>query len=330
MLVLLLALGAAADTASGAATTAAVTSSEWPAERRELNELDPAKTLPCMSPSLQRGDFHVVFSGVKPGTCFHKYVAAMGLTNARVIVYRRVEDHAPLASWKMRCGIMGTEHLLLPSTGGDAAAFYSYALEFYDKLPRLATFWLHAHGESPHMPCDTLFARARTWYSQAEAAGPMAERVISFDPKVLDGSAAVRRSSQHHRHRSLLADDYDRNVRDLLSKWNVTLPGGDMPLSSRPALKDGRLRSCCSTFMAPSRSIQARPQGLYKDLLRMMITATDEAAAVKAGFEDIIFDLLDSGAWDNSARDFYRSAGEAQEIIKSHAALQHCKDNTCP
>ncbi len=86
----------------------------------------PNDELPCIEPSLGSNDLHVVIAGYKVDACHYQYAAEMGLTNAKVISYRRVDPELPLRRWELRCGVTVHERLLLPNHGLEAAAFYSY------------------------------------------------------------------------------------------------------------------------------------------------------------------------------------------------------------
>ena len=70
--------------------------------------------------------------------------------------------------WSLRCGIVATERLLLPNHGRDGAVFYTYAAQQYSALPNVGTIFLHGHGETWHIKCHDIFARARLWYAEAE------------------------------------------------------------------------------------------------------------------------------------------------------------------
>ena len=59
----------------------------------------------CEEPSLPPGAFHIIIAGHEARTCFTHYLWHLGLSNAKVFVYRRRVPEHPLAVWRGPCGI---------------------------------------------------------------------------------------------------------------------------------------------------------------------------------------------------------------------------------
>lgn len=118
----------------------------------------------CETPSLSRNSFHIVIAGYDSETCVNHYIWHLGATNADVFVYRREGIEEPAKFWTGPCGISVQEKILVPNFGRDAAAFYDYAIEVYDRPPEAMVF-LHGHGGlAHHTSCDAIFSRVHMYY----------------------------------------------------------------------------------------------------------------------------------------------------------------------
>ena len=123
-----------------------------------------ANQSPCESPALPVGSFHVVIAAHENKTCYTHYLWHMGLTNAHVFVYRRVQPQKVGQVRQGPCGVIVHERLMLPNKGKESAAFHSYVTEHYDNPP-LAVLFLHGPGPQDwHADCPTLVGRARLFY----------------------------------------------------------------------------------------------------------------------------------------------------------------------
>ncbi|KAG2493537.1 hypothetical protein HYH03_008351 [Edaphochlamys debaryana] len=253
----------------------------------------------------------------------------MGLTNAVVYKYRKLDEGNPLRSWQLACGVAVYERLMLPNLGSEALAFYSYLLEFYNKLPNLAVFFLHDHGEAWHVSCSSLAARSRLWYQEAVEGGPMMGRMISFTSQEQDnitawyggpnGPAARTRNGI----RGLLqsnpgADVIHQEARDIAVKWKV-------PTDNPPGL----FMQCCASFIVPSKALAALPAGFYRDMLRFLAKTKDTLESGKAALEFSVWRLFSTDTLDDTALAFYNRAKEVASWLVKDPALVHCQHNTC-
>ena len=110
----------------------------------------------CETPTLPRKSFHIVVAGYSARTCFRHYLWDLGLSNADVFIYRRVQIEEPAKSWQGPCGVRAQEVILGPNHGRDAAAFYDYVLNVYANPPA-AFLFLHGHGgvgAINHITCE--------------------------------------------------------------------------------------------------------------------------------------------------------------------------------
>ena len=133
----------------------------------------------CEIPSLPSNNgMHIVIGGYRrnePGfemTDKFNYLGDIGLTNAHVYWYRRIQPEIPQAvatlmgdnSNQHGCGMIMHERYLAVNHGRDPAAFYHHLLQVYDDPPGAVVF-LHGHGAKAwHTSCDALFARTIAYY----------------------------------------------------------------------------------------------------------------------------------------------------------------------
>lgn len=185
----------------------------------------------------------------------------MGLTNARVSVYRRVDPLAPkYAPVRGPCGLLITEKLLLPNHGRDAAAFADWALEHYD-APPMAVVFLHGHGPYAwHTTCQAIVTRTRLAYSHyanAELLPSISQHVVSLTRLEKDEVFPLVSHDQRQdidTHRGTAAYGI---CEDLLRKYNMSIPTHKF--------------SCCSMFIAPGQAIRRHPKSFWAELRSMLL-----------------------------------------------------------
>ena len=234
----------------------------------------------CISPSLPHSAFHVVIAGHAENTCY-QYVLDMGLTNALVVVYRRVSPEEPLRTWTGRCGIRVEEKLLVPNHGRDAAAFYDYLLEHYNSPP-VAMAFLHSHGPFDPVPGrqdpETVTSRLVGYYKALVNSDPIAEHVVTLKSPSADKS----KYDGWWSHRRLLFPNFDvLNSSDpvcytILDRYNVSAP-------------EKSLESCCASFIMPGGKMTMYPYAMYLELRNYVLTAPDDQQTARECFEYIVY-----------------------------------------
>ena len=108
----------------------------WLAQQGRATKL----VIACESPSLPAGTFHVVIAAYEGKSCFSHYLWELGVSNAKVFVYRRLSPEISLQQWHGPCDILVQERLLLPNHARECSAFHSYVVEHYNNPP-LAWLW---------------------------------------------------------------------------------------------------------------------------------------------------------------------------------------------
>ena len=239
--------------------------------------MDRSLQNPCESPSVAAGSFHVVIAGYESKTCFTQYLWDLGLTNAQVFVYRRVGPEVPLRHWHGPCGMAVQEKLLLPNWGRDAAAFFSYVTEFYDRQAETVLF-MHGHGpHAYHTNCETIMGRARLYYrglAMPFASNPDVEfsrHMVTLtrfskgedDFKWLRGFSEedlMRRGRLQEEDKPTegeLMDAAKGRCYPLFAKWSVNIT-------------QAGFYTCCATFILPWERILRYPKGFYTEFLRLV------------------------------------------------------------
>ena len=209
----------------------------------------------CIAPSAARGQAHVVIAGWDRATCFD-YIYTLGLTNARVFTYRRVEEERPARSWAGPCGISVEERILLPNAGREASAFYDYATEFYDAPPDMLVF-LHGHGpfDSWHTNSTAVASRIVAYYKAVVTMAEISNHMVTLTANPKTGETLL--DTPFNFGRKLLFPKYgqavDTECYAILDRHNAT------------ALTGGQL-SCCAMFILPGQRIRLQPRELYRDL----------------------------------------------------------------
>lgn len=150
----------------------------------------------CEGPSLPVNAFHIIVGGYARKEAgmdiVENYLWNLGLTNAEVFWYRRVEPEVPLRSLNGPCGVRLHERLLYPNYGVDASALFDYILEHYDHPPPKGVMFLHGHGARGwHTSCDAVFARS-VYYYRNLATPPNTNSTIEYHQR----QAEILRS--HH------------------------------------------------------------------------------------------------------------------------------------
>ena len=139
----------------------------------------------CELPSLPHDSVHIIVAGHQPGDFSDHYLVQSGLSNARVIFYRRVDYDKTPSQVNGSCGIIAEERILNPNRGREAAAFYDYAIEHYHNPPKMMVF-LHGHafnGDHPHNTCLGSFSRILHYYRSVMANSSFS-RMITLTQKM--------------------------------------------------------------------------------------------------------------------------------------------------
>ena len=128
----------------------------------------------CESPSIQAAKekgMHIIVGGFKRNetqgfSMTSNYLSDMGLTNADIYWYRRIDLDVPEApAIELPCGMTLHERVMSPNRGRDGSAFYDHLLQVYDDPPEAIVF-LHGHGAKYawHTSCDAVFGRVIHYY----------------------------------------------------------------------------------------------------------------------------------------------------------------------
>ena len=231
----------------------------------------------CLSPSLPRGRaLDIVIAGYEANTNV-SYLFDLGLTNSRVLVYRRVEANVPLRSWTGPCGVSVEERLLLPNHGRDAAAFYDYMVENYDMFPGAIVF-LHGHGPFGDYRTESrnVLGRISSYYQSLALREPISQHMVNLNTPKRKGK--VNRFDDFHGRKAF---DPFHGASDplcyvILDKYHVV---SDTDFTG----------GCCATFILPSEKAVYYPRALYEELgTYVRETSYDDSQTARHCFEFII------------------------------------------
>ncbi|EIE18102.1 hypothetical protein COCSUDRAFT_55034 [Coccomyxa subellipsoidea C-169] len=271
------------------------------------SNIDSLSQIPCESPSLPAGSFHVVVAAYEEKHCFKQYLWKLGLTNALVIIYRRVEPERPLGRWHGPCGMVVQEKLLLPNHGKDLSAFHSYVFEYYDNPP-LAVLFLHGHGpHAYHTDCHTIVGRARLFYrglvSPYEDGAEFARHMVTLtrfsrqgDPDwmhVFPESPMSRRLQE----KSPEEVEATSSCANLFSKWSVNATSAGF-------------WSCCATFILPWDRILWYPKGFYREALQHSVEPYDDHWTSRVCWEFVVYAWYQEPAVTPSLKKLYLKASD--------------------
>ena len=230
----------------------------------------------CQSPSLPRCALHIVFASWESEPCF-AYMLDLGLTNACIFVYRRVDDHVPLRTWQGRCGVTVEERLLLPNHGRDAAAFFDHVAEHYDRLPRTLAF-LHGHGpfQSFHTDSTTVASRMVAYYKAMVAREPIASHMVTLTKPGRTGSIEGwwNRRRLHFQEFPFVKHE-NEECNAILDRYNVSA-------------QTDFIESCCASFLVSGDRIAALPRGVYEELRLSVLTQANDQSSTRPCFEYLV------------------------------------------
>ena len=125
---------------------------------------------PIIEAEKEKG-MHIIVGGFKRNethgfSMTSNYLSDMGLTNADIYWYRRIDFDTPAApDIELPCGMTLHETVMSPNRGRDGSAFYHHLLQVYDDPPEAIVF-LHGHGAKYawHTSCDAVFGRVINYY----------------------------------------------------------------------------------------------------------------------------------------------------------------------
>mmetsp|Transcript_37020 Transcript_37020/g.45263 ORF Transcript_37020/g.45263 Transcript_37020/m.45263 type:complete len:452 (-) Transcript_37020:213-1568(-) len=318
----------------------------------------------CESPSLPASKgMHIIVGGYRrdePGFGMKlNYLSDIGVTNADVYWYRRINPEVPEAEdQKLPCGITMHERFLSPNRGRDGAAFYDHILRVYDDPPEAVVF-LHGHGaKSWHTSCDAIFGRMIYYYR--DAAASLEEAKKAGGSNASSPSIATEKRVSNH---IMTLTSSSRGTKHYQHKWfgqsawkvQLQIDTPEIPISSPPLYFPSYLSpvyysstnkpcrdllnrwrhiipshsrrnpymstSCCASFILPGRRIRRFPRKLYEELLGILTDeANDDLGVGRFCFEYIVFDLFhDDGLFE--FRDVIKFYDEADALI--HGKKRH-------
>lgn len=157
----------------------------------------------CEAPSLPDGAVHVVVSTFNAeADQLLPWIWHLGLTNAHIYIYYRVNDPAIPPRFKkvtLPCGMALLPTLLLPNKGREAASFLQHIITHYSNLPK-AMMLVHDHGPaSRHSLCGPFYRRVRGYYrglvEQHASSARTTRKQLALPSAARDGSAVASRGS---------------------------------------------------------------------------------------------------------------------------------------
>lgn len=292
-------------------------------------------TSSCESPALPKDSFHVVIAGWEMDESIDTaYFWDLGLSNARVIIYRRSKPKVPLREWLGPCGMRAEERLLLPNHGRDAAAFYEYAASVYDHPPNAVAF-LHGHQAlSWHTSCDAIFPRIIQYYRDIVNATILSDLRSNFgmisltsakngaqlDP--FKGPNDLRRRLAKGKKDATRGEETKLVCASLIKRLNLKLRGDYNP--------------CCASFIIPGLILRRQALDVYESLFKIsMNTSLNDEVVGRFCFEFIIYRLLGPEmtndrriAWHSKANSLLGLPSIQKRLSSCHRA-ERTKDH-CP
>ena len=272
-------------------------------------KFDVAVYNPCESPSLPHGSLHLVVAGYEEKNCFTDWLWSLGLTNARVFVYRRLSPERPLSRWAGPCGMTVEEKLVLPNYGKEAAIFHDYVLEHYNNPPSSVIF-LHGHGpHAYHTDAETVLGRSRLFYrSMVVPSGDNAEfahHMISLtrfskadDPIWMQ---PFTESSLSRKLQDGTKDAIDRAkgaCMPLYKKWDVETTSAGF-------------YTCCAQFILPWERILRIPKQFYAEALEFSIDASyDDIWTSRFCWEHVVWAWYQEPAPSHQLKQLYLKASQ--------------------
>jgi hypothetical protein len=298
----------------------------------------------CESPSLPRGSTHIVVATYSYnrrendiGFNDNNYLWDLGLTNADVFWYRRVQAQEPLRSQiNGPCGMKLHERLLLPNYGRDGAAFFDHVLEVYDHPPKIIIF-LHGHAAVAwHTSCESVFARtAYVYRDYARISHPgykitilnnktcqnhmmtltsPPEGTIDFNLNWFGGIVEENTTNDDWRRRRRLrllsnetnADNEAKSPCQLFrERWHEKV-------FSR--MKWPLYGSCCASFVLPGERIRRYPKAFYEDL-KSVLTDTSHEDQGRECFEFLVYGLFGEEPGQFTKQDLQAMYDEADGLV---------------
>lgn len=254
------------------------------------SQLIDANIQPCETPSLARGQVHVVLGGYRRserGLDFastdptKNYLWDLQLTNADIFWYRRIDRTQPLQQIQGQCGMTIHERLLLPNHGREGAAFYDYAVEHYHNPPKMLVF-LHGHGAIAwHLSCDSVFARTAYYYRALARQKLHSKYMNGSNPSLaIDRDTGSNKTVANHMmtftsdHKSTIHYTHNWYGRPNKKRRLGIQADGCLPLRNNPKWAhllsqketQGPFASCCASFVMPGDRIQRFPIEMWEYL----------------------------------------------------------------
>lgn len=252
----------------------------------------------CISPAVGTNRFHVVIASWKNATCF-EWVYDLGLSNARVFVYRRVGTLPP-RTWDGPCNVTVEERLLIPNHGRDGAAFYDYAAEFSTNPPSAVVF-VHGHGPfmSWHSTNISVASRVVAYYKDvAQRSTSVPERMVTLTADAVTGQTNLD-SWHNYGRRRLFPSAHYTAIRDEYC-YRIFDTYGAIPI-------EGGFDSCCAQFILPGERLRMFPTAMYTALRDHLMTHHDDQYSGRACFEHAVYRIFREPPMDDDARAWYES-----------------------
>lgn len=248
----------------------------------------------CIQPSIARGDMDIVVLGHKYEENFHEhYIWKLGLSNTRIVLYRRERENDLARTWSGPCGVRAEERILLPNKGRDASGFYHYALTAHEQPPKAVAF-LHGHFASAwHTSCKAIVSRLVRYY-RGIATPPTwnVESMVTLTHSESHGlmnpfkwfGAARRRLSNDETVKTKCANL--TNAFKRVSDFN----------------------SCCGSFIMPGANLRLQSKDTLQALLNYTLTEPNDQQSGRHCYEFVVYEMFHTQANRTQLERWYKEA----------------------
>ena len=260
----------------------------------------------------------------------------LGLTNARIVLYRRVKRRRPPRKWYGPCGIEVEEILLLPNRGQDASAFYDYAVRKYAQPPKVFAF-LHGHLTiSWHTSCEAVISRLALAYQNLSEKKTLLTQMVTLTSHA---SGKNMQPFDWFGGRRLLKNIQGteatlQTCKDILAGGD---PAGKTNLSSLRALVDSgaarpKYHSCCASFIMNGHALRHQPVDLLSQLISFSLDSEhDDKVVATHCFEFVVYELFGGAAAKlGSLQDRYSAAEHMSPELRQSPAFRAFNQSSAP
>jgi len=297
----------------------------------ESNKIVFSRDVRCAQPNVSRGELEMVIAGWRYEEDFTKsYVWDLGLTNARIVLYRRVKHKRPARMWYGPCGMEAEEIFLPPNRGLDASAFYDYAVRKHAQPPKVFAF-LHGHiAISWHTSCEAVISRLALAYQNLIEKKSLLPQMVTLTSHA---SGKNMQPFDWFGGRKLLKNIQGteatlQTCKDILAGCN---PAIKTNLSSLQALVDSgaarpKYHSCCASFIMNGYALRHQPVDILSKLRSFSLDSEhDDKVVATHCFEFVVYELFVGDAVKlGSLQDWYSAAEHMLPELRQSSAFRAC------